>query len=294
MPNTNPPKQSILQKLNKKSISAKDIAAQFWCEKQMELSYMYGFKTNPAMDKGSAIHQRMQREVYKELTVPPTTWPDSMYKQAYDNVLTINTLLEKGMARELKIYGAVNGYLVVGQIDELRISGGRVMIVENKTTRSAGGPMSPQYTKPHIVQIMMYRKMLGELKQRLFGFNNLDVYYKLGRSTLSPGFVSGLRDMGFKEEMLSIKPIYEKMFNVISKLPELSDSLLLHYVNSETREQVSEITIDYKDESINKDLIYALKYWNGQRQASPVPEEEKWKCRSCRFFGDKCLVWYQK
>ena len=258
----------------------------------MELSYMYGFKSNKAMDKGSAIHQQMQVAVYKELTVEPLTWPDKMYRTAYENILTVNTLLERGIARELKIYGAINGYLVVGQIDELRMKDGKVVIVENKTTGDRSGRMSPQYTKPHFVQILLYRKLLAELRQRLYRFQNLDASYRLSQSTLSPDFVAGLKGLGIKDDLLSLKSIYTKMFEAVANLPELSDSLILHYVNSNTRETVADITVDYDGESINRDLIYALKYWNGEREANPVPEEEKWKCRVCRFFGKECMVWW--
>ncbi len=294
MSNTTTPQKNVLEKLHKKSISAKDIATQFWCEKQMELSYLHGFKTNKAMDKGSAIHQQMQVLVYKELTVEAATWPDKMYKTAYENILTMNTLVEKGIARELKIYGAINGFLVVGQIDELRMKDGKVVIVENKTTGSSAGKMSAEYTKPHFVQVLLYRRMLDDLRRQLYTFQNLDFSYKLSQTVLSPAFVSGLRSIGVKDELLSVKSIYTRMFENMAKLPELSNSLLLHYVNSSTKETVADITVDYDKDEINKDLIYAMKYWNGEREASPVPEAEKWKCRVCRFFGDKCMVWYQK
>lgn len=258
----------------------------------MELSYTYGFKSNKAMDKGSAIHQQMQVAVYKELTVEPLTWPDKMYRTAYENILTINTLMDKGIARELKIYGAINGFLVVGQIDELRLKDGKVTIVENKTTGDRTGRMSPQYTKPHFVQILLYRKLLEELRQGLYKFQNLDASYRLSQATLSPQFVTGLKGLGIKDELLSLKSIYTRMFEAVANLPELSDSLILHYVNSNTRETVADINVDYNGDSINRDLIYALKYWNGEREASPVPEEEKWKCRVCGFFGKECKVWW--
>ena len=244
------------------------------------------------MDRGSAIHQQMQVAVYKELIVAPLTWPDKMYKTAYENILTINTLLDKGIARELKIYGAINGFLVVGQIDELRMKDGKAIIVENKTTGDRSGKMSPQYTKPHFVQVLLYRKLLEELRQRLYTFQNLDASYKLSASTLSPEFISGLKSIGVKDELFSLKAIYSKMFDAVATLPELSNSLILHYVNSNTKETVADITVDYDKEALNKDLIYALKYWNGEREATPVPEEEKWKCRVCRFFGKECTVWW--
>ncbi|MCL5413207.1 MAG: exonuclease V [Candidatus Marsarchaeota archaeon] len=291
MSNTNSPKQSVLEKLRKKSISAKDISGQFWCEKQMEFSYIYGFPKTKAMDGGSAIHQQMQEEVYRPLMVEPATWPDRMYKTAYENLLTLNTLLDKKVARELKIYGSINGYLIVGQIDELRFDGEKVVIVENKTTTSSG-KMSPQYMRPHIVQIMLYKKLFDDIKSGVYGFANLDVHYKLSQSALSTGFMQGLKEIGVNGDLMSLKSIYAKMFAAMSGMPALSNSLTLHYVDRSTKNVISDITVDYDWESLHKDLIYALKYWNGERDASPVPHEEIWKCNICRFFGKECKVWW--
>ncbi len=293
MSNTNPPKQTVLEKLHKKSISAKDISGQFWCERQMELSYMHGFPKTKAMDGGSAIHQQLQKEVYVTLDVEPVTWPDKMYRTAYENLRTLGTLMEKGVARELKIYGSINGFLVVGQIDELRMKDGKVVVVENKTT-SSGGRMSQQYLKPHIVQIALYRKMLEDIRSGSYKFVNLDAHYRLSQSVLSPGFVNGLRGIGVKDDLMSLNAIYSKMFGAMAAIPELSNSLLLHYVDRATKETISDMAVDYDWESLHRDLIYALKYWNGEREPSPVPEDEVWKCKICRFFGSKCTVWYEK
>ena len=115
------PRQNALQRLNKKSISAKDIANQFWCEKQMELYYTNGEKQTYAMQQGSAIHAKMQDEVYVPLTVEPASWADRLYKTAYENIQTLNTLRKESLSREFKVYGSLNGYNVAGQIDELRM-----------------------------------------------------------------------------------------------------------------------------------------------------------------------------
>ncbi len=287
------PKQTVLERLHKKSISAKDIASQYWCEKQMELNCIYGTKFTPAMNKGMAIHQVMQDQVYKALIVEPVSYADRMYKTAYENILTLSTLMEKGVSRELKVYGSFSGYNIVGQIDELRMVDGKVVIVENKTT-SDPTRLNPAFTRPHIVQTMLYRRMLDELRKGAYGYQNLDVYYNLSEMQLSTQFIDGLKSIGVKEDMLSIRSIYAKMFERTMLMPELSDSLIIHYVSRNTDSQVADMAFKYDENALNHDIKHAMEYWTGQREAAPVVEEEKWKCKPCRFFGKECKVWWQK
>ncbi|MDE1860944.1 MAG: PD-(D/E)XK nuclease family protein [Candidatus Micrarchaeota archaeon] len=290
MTGNNAPGQTVLERLHKKSISAKDIANQFWCEKQMELNYLHGTKYTPAMDKGQAIHAAMQVEVYKPLTVEPASFSDRMYKTAYENIMTLNTLVEKRMARELKVYGSINGYSLVGQIDELRMEDGSVVVVENKTTES--GRLTPKYTKPHQVQAMLYRKMLGEIRSGEYGYRNLDIYYKFAGMQLSEGFRKGLADIGVKPELMGVDTIFMRMFDAIKSMPQLSDSIIINYVSRRTNDHVSDIRLQYDKQGLAGDITYAMGYWTGQRQAVPVPEEDKWKCKLCRFFGKECKVWW--
>ncbi len=82
------------------------------------------------------------------------------------------------------------------------------------------------------------------------------------------------------------------MFNKVTMLPEISDDLIVHYLNRENKESITEMTVKYDKSAINKDIVYAMKYWTGERDAAPVPEIEKWKCRICRFYGKECKVWW--
>jgi len=82
------------------------------------------------------------------------------------------------------------------------------------------------------------------------------------------------------------------MFDEIYTLPPISDEFELHYIDRFTGEEVQRMKFKYNDEELKKILIYAMKYWNGEVKARPVSEEEKWKCRFCRFYGKECKVWY--
>lgn len=293
MTNLNPPKQTVLERLHKKSISAKDIANQFWCEKQMELNYVHGQKFTPAMDKGMAVHAQMQSEVYVPLTVEPISYPDRLYKTAYENISSLNTLLEKKIAREIKVFGALNGYNVVGQIDELRMIDGKVVIVENKTTGGTGIP-DAEFTKPHAVQVMLYRKMLEEIKEKAYTYQNFEIYAKTNEMKLSEKFLEGLKSIGIKDELMNISALYRRMFDSMTAVPLLSDSLIIHYVSRNNNKEIGEVTINYDRNALKNDLLYAMQYWRGERDAAPVPEAELWKCSMCRFFGKECTVWWKE
>ncbi len=201
------PRQNALQRLNKKSISAKDIANQFWCEKQMELYYTNGEKQTYVMQQGSAIHAKMQDEVYVPLTVEPASWADRLYKTAYENIMTLNTLRKDSLSREFKVYGSLNGYNVVGQIDELRMKDGKVTLVENKTT-TPGRQLGAEYIKPHVVQVMLYRKLIDDIKSKSYACQNFSVYYRLDSLKLSEQFVQGLKSIGVKDNLLGLREIY--------------------------------------------------------------------------------------
>ena len=130
------------------------------------------------------------------------------------------------------------------------------------------------------------------LKSKAYTFQNFNVYYKVEGMSLSESFTFGLKTIGLKDEFMSLNGIYNKMFNEVVALPPLSDDLIIHYLDRETNSSITELGIKYDSEAINKDIIYAMKYWAGEREAAPVTESEKWKCKLCRFYGKECKTWW--
>lgn len=286
-------RQSALERLHKSSISVKDISSQFWCEKQMELRYTHPKTANAKMERGTKLHQGLQVEVFVPLTLEPASYADRMYKTAYENIMSLNTLMKEGMARELMIYGSISGYRIIGQIDELRIRNGSLVIVENKTT-ARNRELSREYTLPHIVQVMIYRRALGEMRDGVYSYKNFSVSNRLSEMKMTEQFSQGLKQMNLRPESMSLEGIYQQMFETVAKLPGISDSLLIDYIDRERGDVAQELTIKYEAKDLENQLIYAMKYWSGQREAQPVPENEVWKCRICPFFGKECTVWSAK
>jgi exonuclease V len=283
-------KMSMLRKLGKSGITASDISSQLWCEKQMELNYMYGKRYTKAMSEGSKIHSELEEEVRVALAAEPITYYDSLYKIGYENYFALKGLAEKKIGREIRIYGSVNGYRLTGQIDELRIKNNSVVIIENKTKES-GKPIDEAVLRPHRAQVMLYRKMLDDIRNGSYTYDNFANTYKIAAGELSQQFIKQLKLLGLESSLIGLEKIYSAVFSEIEKLPGISDRLEIHYIDRFTGSTIADIYVEYEKKQIDELLAYAMGYWNGEREAQPVPKEEKWKCNFCKFFGRECRVY---
>lgn len=281
----------VLKRLGKSSIQVTDIANQFWCERQMEYNYLYGKKYTKFMARGKQMHEALQDEVYVPLTIEPVTYEDFMYKTAYENYRSLASLKEKGICRELRIYGSLNGYRLSGQIDEMKVVSGKSKIIERKTT-DASRKLTEVYSRPHITQVMVYRMLLGDIKARKYTHENFSRIYGLTDEGLSDTFKRELHAMGIKDELISPYMMSKKMFEEFDAIPDLSNKLEVVYVDRFSGKQISSIEVDYDEEKMADKMTYVLKFWNGERESAPVAEAEKWKCNFCKFFGKECRVWW--
>ncbi len=115
-----------MEKLHKSVIRATDIAAQFWCEKQMELGYLYGHEIETKeIAKGKEIHEELESETNVPILLQAKSYADFMYKSLYTTYEALETLKRNKKSRELLLYGNLGKFKVVGKMDELEISGGK-------------------------------------------------------------------------------------------------------------------------------------------------------------------------
>ncbi|MGC8675949.1 MAG: PD-(D/E)XK nuclease family protein [Candidatus Micrarchaeia archaeon] len=287
---------STLKKLGKSSISATDLASQFWCEKQMELNYLYGRKYTEEMRKGRQMHADLQAEVFVPLNIEPVTYADFLYKTGYEDYMALKTLGQKGVCRELRIYGSVSGYRIVGQIDELRMEDGKVRILELKTVQPNGAKpaVDSARAKPHIVQIMTYKKLLEDIRSGRYTLRNFSNSYGIKEKKVSDTFARALHAIGVKDELFDLEKIYGLVFDEIRSLPEISEKLEIYYIDRFTGMRSSSIIINYDEKKIYDELVFAMQYWSGKREALPVSKDEVWKCNLCKFYGKECTVWWPK
>lgn len=262
----------------------------------MELNYLFGEKiTKEKMDsriKGTAFHEELERET---ATVPiilmPMSYADSLYKILYMSNAALEALPKNGRCREVQIYGKLNGFRLVGKIDMLEIKDGRVSIYEDKTKTNEELPSEPQL-KSHKAQVITYRKMFDDIASARYTADDFRKDYRTSGLKITQQFAMQLDSLKVPKEEQSIDRIAESLFASFHSLPQLSDNIYLRYTSQLTGKEIKLYKFTYHEEEMKSTLGFVLSYWSGERESLPVPEEEKWKCKWCGFFGNRCKVWW--
>jgi len=280
-----------MEKLHKGSISITDIASQYWCEKQMELNYIYGKRINNAIRQGKAIHEELEEQVNIPIILQPKSYPDALYRSLYTSYMAVKALKEDTKTREVNVYGSANGFKLVGKVDQLEIKNKELTVIEDKTRVNDNIPTAAQQST-HKVQVMLYYKMLSDIKNKLYTYNNFTAAYKLERMELSPEFKRQLDAIGAESRLQELSAVASEYFRVLRETPPLSDSLVIRYINQFTGKEIKVSKLKYDNAEMEGALRYVLKYWNGEREAMPVPKAEQWKCKFCVFYGKECTVWW--
>jgi exonuclease V len=107
----------------RKPLTVTDMTAGAWCE----LQYYYtltrlpgGRKARTAqMTAGSRVHKQLEDQVHETVRVEVATREDAMGVRLWNMVHGLRMLAETGLAREVQVWGTVQGHLVSGVIDGL-------------------------------------------------------------------------------------------------------------------------------------------------------------------------------
>jgi exonuclease V len=283
-------KLDALQRLGKKSIRATDIAAQYWCEKQMELNYIKGPEITKEILKGKEIHEELENETNIPIILQTKSYADFMYKSLYTTYKALETLKENKKSRELLLYGNIGKFRIVGKMDELLLSNGDVVIVEDKTRATDKMPSEAQL-KSHRAQVILYKKLLRDIISEEYNEDVFSKEYGIHRLSVTKEFERQLDALGVSKSIQSLPEITQKFFKEYRSIGRLSDTMVIRYINQYTGKKIDNYKFKVSDEELDGTISFALKYWNGEREALPVPYEEKWKCEYCMFFGKECKVW---
>lgn len=81
----------------------------------------------------------------------------------------------------------------------------------------------------------------------------------------------------------SHKSLLETLVKLLPKLPPLSDSMLLTYLEQKTKKEIISYDVNYDDSFLENNLSWAMEYWMGKRQARSVGKKNKWKCTYCTY-----------
>ncbi|MEM4097163.1 MAG: PD-(D/E)XK nuclease family protein [Candidatus Micrarchaeaceae archaeon] len=279
--------------MNKKSIRITDFAAQYWCERQMEYRYIYSkWEKSKEIEKGKAMHEVMESEVNIPVLMQPKSYSDYVYKVLYSNYMVLKSLKENKKARELQIFGNIEGFAISGKIDELVIKDNKIVIYEDKTKSNDNIPTETQML-PNKIQIIFYKKILDDMIHNKYGIQEFSKFYGVQKLKLSEEFISQLDNQRIDKNDQDIDKMLHLMFSSFSSLQDISDKLHIRYTNQISGRLIKEYTLTYNDNDFDNIKKHVMNYWKGTREALAVPYEEKWKCNYCVFFGNKCKIWWE-
>lgn len=283
---------SVLTMLNKKSIRVTDIASQYWCERQMELRYLYGDKKKTIEEKkGTLLHEMLENETNVPVLLEPKSYADYIYKTLYTNSIALSALKENGKTREVQVFGKMEGFNIVGKIDQLNFRNGSVTVEEDKTRANANLPNAAQML-PNKMQVMFYRAMLEDIRGGNYTVEDFRKAYYTDRLSITGEFKRQLAAMHVEQGRQSIQYVEKEFFSKARTMGEIGDTLYIKYINQFTQDTIKIYKFQYKRSDLEGSKEFAFKYWKGIRKALTVPKEEKWKCGYCVFFGKQCKVWW--
>ncbi len=284
---------SVLSKLKMYGIRVTDIASQYWCEKQMELRHLYveKVKRTEEMKSGEMLHQELEEEANIEIELEPKGYADYIYKTLYMGYLGMTNLPNNKHTREVQVYGSLGAFRLSGKIDEIRLKDNELYIYEDKTRQKDELPNDSQ-KRTHIVQLLIYRKMIDDIRSGAYSAERFARDYSTKSLRMTPEFVRQFEVLGIDGGMQTIDSIADKFFDSIGSVKGVSDTLQVRYINQFSRKEIGTYKFTYDEKEVQNVSDFVLKYWTGAREALPVPSEEKWKCKYCSFFGKECKVWW--
>jgi len=276
-----------LEKFGINRLNVTHISQQFWCERQVALSLEHPRVETEEMAAGTELHHELMLELVKEIQVETETIEDAVYLQMLNLLTGLQQLLTDGKTRELYVFGRIGEFPVSGIVDELSINNGELTILDHKTRSKPSLPPPPTFATAEI-QVMLYRKLLDDLRQGRYGLQQFLADRGLNDlGDISEGMKKQLETQGFYENMTPIE-LSGEVFATYRKLPLISDYLIVRYLHRDSGDHIGDKVVLHDPGVIDKKLEYALKFWNGEREATTVKQREKWKCNYCEYRGVHC------
>ncbi|XP_059315096.1 exonuclease V, chloroplastic-like [Lycium ferocissimum] len=281
---------SLLQRFRRKrGLSVTDITATEWCEKKMEYILLCGKpEKTKAMKAGSIRHEALEEEVIKRVKVHVASAEDVWALKFLNFIVGANQLLFDGLTRELPLVGFAQGVWMVGIIDEIRMPKGQSdaypMLVDTKTRVRASLPAEPQRRNGRL-QLMCYKHLWDSLVADEFPSRQFFEFFSLNpHHILSAEIRENTAKCGFPAETLTDMLKYSR--NTWCMLPPAHEQLLLRYELQEDQSLLGEDQFEYDLDWVKGQINSSLEVWRGEREASYTPEDERWKCRSCKFASE--------
>jgi len=256
-----------------KPLSVSDLTAGSWCELQhfYTLTLRDGKKTRTAaMKAGTDVHERLEREVCKKVVVEVSKREDTFGLKLWNIIQGLQTLRDTGIARELEVWGMVDGNVVNGIIDGLSYDnpdpeleedvisnrgsqasqssqhqlslGNKTIFVTDVKTRASKTPPSQAQVRAAIIQLFLYHRFLSQMASGRLDY--LAVFERYGLDpdeTFSDGF------------MAQIATLHDEVFSDIdSGATDITETTSDWYSTVSTASKLADMPNDQNDVTFMK------------------------------------------
>jgi len=291
------------------------IASQFWCEMAVDLRRKYGEVPTPEKEIGSEIHKDRFLEVLDEIVVEIKTPGDKLHSNLHNILVGLELFEKEGLTRELPILSKFDSIFLRGIIDEIKkiketeIHGNKqtkvnkIQIIEIKTRKSMNPPSFQQILRDRM-QAMIYWYGLNSMIKGKMEMGDFWTAYSIdliendfNELILSEKYMESLKipESEWEEHgtLLSIGNLIKKVLKKAAKLPELSKTIGIVYINQKSLDEVCHETFKFDERFFSRGMKWALEYWYGEREPASVGDSNSWKCDFCEFYT-LCPAIYKK
>lgn len=239
------------------------------------------------MDKGSAHHDKMEREMYGltdiEMVDVQFAKRSDYYALWLQNcIVQLSTLELEGRCREFGVRGLINGQIVQGDIDELRLDRdtGMVRVVDDKTR--ADGKMPRYRNNNNRAQVMVYRKLLAEFPtfdwQAWLESRGIDVYEEVETPLIRQQLVEqGETDLRLFAILDRFKAVTLVMLEKVDRVVELK------YHCADGGAYIGKEEIEFDEDEFKRYIDDAFKFWHHGDYKGVEIEDGYFKCSRCEF-----------
>ncbi len=277
----------LLAKYGRSHLKVTELSQQFWCERQVAISLEFPREETEQMANGSEVHRDLLLELVDEVPVTLQTVEDEVCLLMLNVRTGLEQLLKEGRTRELYVFGRAGGFPVAGIVDELSVEHGQLTLLDHKTRARPTLPPPPSFLTTE-VQVMTYRKLLDDLRQGRYTFDDFKADRGIaGLGDVSPEFRAQLEAEGIHEAASPVE-LAADVFRAFRRLPAASDYIIVRYLHQGSGDHLGDKVVLYDPAVIERKLAHALKFWNGERQAASVSNRERWKCNYCEYKGVQC------
>lgn len=288
------PRRSRLARFReRRALAVTDITATEWCEKQMEFVLERGKpEKTVAMKVGSDRHAQLEQEVVERVDVAIRSAEELWAVKFMNFIVGTNQLMFEGMTREIPVIGVVEGSWMIGIIDEIQMPMVGIpwqpMLVDTKTRSTPTVPSEAQKRNGRL-QLMCYKYLWDNLTTEEFPSDNFFSYFDLDPNYLLSDDVKGyISSLGFDAKTFEDVLKYFKV--TCHTLPRSQEQLLLRYELQEDHSLLEEYRFTYDARWFKDQIQEVLSFWIGSREPKFVAEEERWKCRFCKFVSDCPMI----